>query len=462
MLDLRIVGGTVVSDGRSRPADVGVEGELITEVSPTGGLGAARREIDASGLLVIPGAVDAHFHCRAPSNPERATFASESRAAASAGVTTLMEMPIADPPCSTPEAFELRRQVGEADSLVDFALYAGAGITDPARAEAMAECGAIGFKLFTHTPPAHRMVDFEGLWASGPEEIYDCLRTVGATGLRCAVHAESQQFIERFSVDSDRFGHPSRPPMVEAAAVGLVATIVRELGIPAHIVHITSRMATEEVQAAQVLGVDLSAESCPHYLLFDESLIPRLGNFVKVAPPLRPPEDVAYLWEALIEGSLSVVASDHAPFTPEEKAAADFATTGQGIPSLEMLVPTMIDAGLSGRLPLTRAVEVMTANPAKLFGIYPRKGTVSPGSEADLVLVDPEARITAHSSRFLSRSGGSGKAYDGLDLSGRILTTLSRGRVVYDKGRIAEGPGGKLVSPDGPPQNVTETQASAT
>ena len=157
-----------------------------------------------------------------------------------------------------------------------------------------------------------------------------------------------------------------------------------------------------------------------------------------------------------------MVASDHAPFTPEEKAAADFATTGQGIPSLEMLVPTMIDAGLTGRLPLTRAVEVMTANPAKLFGIYPRKGTVSPGSDADLVLVDPEARITAHSSRFLSRSGGSGKAYDGLDLSGRILTTLSRGRVVYDKGQVAEGPGGKLVSPDGPPQNVTETQASAT
>ena len=104
----------------------------------------------------------------------------------------------------------------------------------------------------------------------------------------------------------------------------------------------------------------------------------------------------------------------------------------------------------------------MTANPAKLFGIYPRKGTISPGSEADLVLVDPEARITAHSSRFLSRSGGSGKAYDGLEFSGRILTTLSRGRVVYDKGQVAEGPGGKLVSPDGPPRNVTETQASAT
>ena len=462
MLDLRIVGGTVVSDGCSRPADVGVEGELITEVSPTGGLGKARREIDASGLLVIPGAVDAHFHCRAPSNPERATFASESRAAASAGVTTLFEMPISNPPCSTPEAFELRRGLGEAESLVDFALYGGAGTTDPARAEAMAECGAIGFKLFTHTPPPHRMMDFEGLWASGPEEIYDCLRTVGATGLRCAVHSESQQFIERFSVDQDRFGHPSRPPMVEAAAVGLVATVIRELGIPAHIVHITSRMATEEVQAAQSLGVDLSAESCPHYLLFDESQIPLYGNFVKVAPPLRPPEDVAYLWEALAEGSLSVVASDHAPFTPEEKAAADFATTGQGIPSLEMLVPTMVDAGLSGRLPLARAVEVMTANPAKLFGIYPRKGTVSTGSEADLVLVDPEARITADSARFLSRSGGSAIVYDGMDLAGRILTTLSRGRIVFDKGQVAEGPGGRLVSPDGPPHHVTETQASAT
>ena len=459
MLDLRIVGGTVVSDGRSLPADVGVEGEFIAEVSPPGGLGTARREIDASGLLVIPGAVDAHFHCRAPSHPERATFASESWAAASSGITTLFEMPISDPPCSTPEAFEARRRLGEAESLVDFALYSGAGITDPARAEAMAECGAIGFKLFTHHPPPERIDEFEGLWASAPEDIYDCLRTVGATGLRCAVHSESQQFIERFRVDPDRLGNPSRPPLVEAAAVGLVATIARDVGFPTHIVHITSRLATEEVKAAQALGVDLSAESCPHYLLFDETYIPRFGNFVKVAPPLRPAEDVAYLWEALSNGSLSVVASDHAPFTPEEKAAADFATSGQGIPSLEMLVPTMLDAGLTGRFPLERAVEVMTANPAKLFGIYPRKGTVSPGSDADLVLVDPDARMVVDSALFLSRSGGSGKAYDGMELAGRVLTTLSRGRIVFAGDEVIGESGGKFVCPDRPPVHVSHTQS---
>ena len=459
MLDLRVVGGTVVSDGRSRPADVGVEGEFITEVSPHGGLGPARREIDASRLLVIPGAVDAHFHCRAPSHPERATFASESRAAASSGITTLFEMPISNPPCSTPEAFEARRRLGEAESLVDFALYSGAGFTDPARAEAMAGCGAIGFKLFTHNPPPERVDEFEGLCASGPEHIYDCLKTVGGTGLRCAVHSESQQFIERFRDDPDRLGNPSRPPLVEAAAVGLVATIARDLGIPAHIVHVTSRLATEEVQAAQAVGADLSGESCPHYLLFDESYIARFGNFVKVAPPLRPAEDVAYLWEALSDGSLSVVASDHAPFTPEEKAAADFATSGQGIPSLEMLVPTMLDASLSGRFPLERAVEVMTANPAKLFGIYPRKGTISAGSEADLVLVDPDSRRVVDSKRFLARSGGSARAYDGMELAGRVLTTLSRGRVVFTGGRVVGDSGGRFVSPDGPPVHVNRIQA---
>ena len=452
----------MVSDGRSRPADVGVEGELITEVSPPGGLGPARREINAEGLLLIPGAVDAHFHCRAPSHPERATFASESRAAASSGITTLFEMPISNPPCSTPEAFAARRELGEAESLVDFALYSGAGITDPARAEAMAESGAIGFKLFTHNPPPERVDEFEGLCASEPGHIYDCMRTVGATGLRCAVHSESQQMMDRFRGDADRFGNPSRPPLVEAAAVALVATIARDLGIPAHIVHITSRLATEEVQAAQVLGVDLSAESCPHYLTFDESYIPRFGNFVKVGPPLRPAEDVAYLWKALSEQTLSVVASDHAPFTPEEKAAADFASSGQGIPSLEMLVPIMMDAGLTGRFPLERAVEVMTANPAKLFGIYPRKGAISPGSDADLVLVDPNGRLTADSARFLSRSGGSGIAYDGMKLTGRVLTTLSRGRLVFTEGRVVGESGGKFVSPDGPPQHVTETQAPTT
>ncbi len=460
MLDLRIVGAQVVSDGLIRSADVGVEGEFIAEVSPPGGLGAARSEIDGSGLLVIPGAVDAHFHCRAPSHPERATFASESRAAASSGITTLFEMPISNPPCSTPEAFSDRRELGEAESLVDFALYSGAGFADSARAEAMAEAGAIGFKLFTHQPPSERLNEFEGLWASGSEQIYDCLATVAQTGLRCAVHAESQPFIERFRLDSDQFGHPARPPMVEAAAVGLVATIAREIGLPAHIVHITSRLATEEVKAAQALGVDLSAESCPHYLLFDESYIPRFGNFVKVAPPLRPAEDVEFLWEALLDGTLSVVASDHAPFTPEEKAAADHASSGQGIPSLEMLVPTMLTAGLTGRFPLARAIEVMTANPAKLFGIYPRKGTISAGSDADLVLVDPEGRWTADSGQFLSRSGGSGKAYDGMQMTGKIDTTISRGRIVFTEGRIVGDSGGRFVSPDGPPLRVTDPQTS--
>ncbi len=276
--------------------------------------------------------MDAHFHCRAPSHPERATFASESRAAAASGVTTLFEMPISNPPCSTPEAFLARRELGESESLVDFALYSGAGFSDPARAEAMAECGAIGFKLFTHQPPPERLNEFEGLWASGPEQIYDCLTAVAQTGLRCAVHAESQHFIERFRVDSDRFGHPARPPMVEAAAVGLVATIARDIGLPAHIVHITSRLATEEVKAAQALGADLSGESCPHYLLFDESYIPRFGNFVKVAPPLRPAEDVAFLWEALLDGTLSVVASDHAPFTPEEKGGGRLRLFRAGYP----------------------------------------------------------------------------------------------------------------------------------
>lgn len=465
----------MVSDRGAEPADVGIDGELIAEVSTPGGLGPARKEIDASGWLVIPGAVDAHFHCRAPSHPERATFASESRAAAAAGITTLFEMPISNPPCSTPEAFALRRKLGEAESVIDFALYGGAGITDPARAMAMAELGAIGFKLFTHQPPPERLQEFDGLCAATPDEIYECLQTVAGTDLRCAVHAESQPFIEYFRNFPDRFGNPSRPPMVEAAAVGLVATIAREIGLPAHIVHITSRLATEEVQAAQASGVDLSAESCPHYLLFDESQIPRLGNFVKVAPPLRTKDDIDYLWKSLADASLAVVASDHAPFTPEEKAAADFANSGQGIPSLEMLVPVMLDAGLTGRLTLPRAVEVMTANPAKLFGIYPQKGTIAAGSDADLVVADPGAHITVETAKlmqltrytdiqtllqarepvdytqFRSKSAGSAKVYDGIGLAGRILTTLSRGRIVYDRGYVSDEPGGRLVSPSGPP-----------
>jgi dihydroorotase-like cyclic amidohydrolase len=171
MPDLRILGGTVVSDGVARPLDVGIEDGRIVELEPPGGASRADSEIDASGMVLIPGAVDVHFHCRAPSRVERGDFASETAAAAAGGVTTIFEMPISDPACSTPEVFRNRRALAESQVHVNFALYSGAVLGGEERATEMAELGAIAFKLFTLAPAAGREREFAGLWATDEGEI---------------------------------------------------------------------------------------------------------------------------------------------------------------------------------------------------------------------------------------------------------------------------------------------------
>lgn len=447
MFDTRILNGILVSDGVSWPADIGIVDEAIVEVGSPGALAPATDDIDASGLLVIPGAVDAHFHCRAPSHPERADFGSETRAAAASGVTTVFEMPVSNPPCSTPEVLEARRQLIETDSYIDVALFAGAAVKGLQHAQALAEAGAIGFKLFTHAPSADRAEEFEGLWASSEETIYHALAAIGPTGLPCTVHAENQALLGAFNTEATGKGISARPAIIEALAISIVGMLARDLGTRVHIAHLTSRLALDAFRGARASGARITAETCPHYLVLDDRAIDRWGGFVKVAPPLRTADDIAALWDALNEGLLTIVASDHAPFLPEEKSAPDYNSAPQGIPSIEALVPVMIDAGITGRLPIEQAVGLMTAEPAKLFGLFPHKGAVAPGSDADIVLIDPQETRTLSSDSFMSRSARSAVAYDGLRLRGRVTRTILRGRTVSLNGAVIGQPRGRFVQP---------------
>ncbi len=225
MLDLRIINATVVTAEGTRQADVGIEGAAIAEVAEAGALGPAREEIDATGLYVMPGAVDVHFHCRAPSHPERGDFASETAAAAAGGVTTVFEMPISDPACSTPEVFRARRALADADAHVNVALYSGAARADGAAARAMAELGAIGYKLFTVAPAAGREREFAGLSATTDAAIHGALTAVAETGLTCVVHAESDSLIRHFEALNLAGVLPARPPGVEAVALAPVGAL---------------------------------------------------------------------------------------------------------------------------------------------------------------------------------------------------------------------------------------------
>jgi dihydroorotase (multifunctional complex type) len=447
-LDLRIVGGLLITDGVAEHRDIGIEDGKIAEVGPPGTIGRAAEEVVAAGRYVLPGAVDAHFHCRAPSHPERGDFASETRAAAAGGVTTVLEMPISDPACSTPEVFLARRRLGEEQCLVDFCLYGGGAVRDHAHAQSMAEIGAVAFKLFTHAPAANRAREFDGLWATDEVSIYRALEAVAPTGLVCTVHAENDPLLRMFSAADDG-DVPRRPPVIESVAIATVGAISVATGAKLHIAHVTSEPALNAVRGARTAGASMTAETCPQYLMFDDGQITRLGSFAKVAPPLRPTGHRQALWAGLVDGSLDIVASDHAPFLPTEKDGIGYARAPQGLPTIETMYPIMMDAAATNVLPLTRAVELVTTVPARLFGLHPRKGTIRPGADADIVVFDPDGTSLLGVSSSVSRSAGSGRIFDGMKLQGRIERTMVRGRTVFWDGVLANGPGGQFIAPNG-------------
>ncbi len=445
MLDLRILNGTVVSDGAVRPLDLGIEGGQIAEVEEPGAAGRALTEIDATGLHVIPGAIDVHFHCRAPSRIQRGDFASETAAAAAGGVTTIFEMPISDPPCSTPTVFHSRRELGIAQSHVNFALYSGAVLGSVGRAQEMAELGAIGFKLFMVAPAPGREHEFLGLWSADEGKILESLLAIRETSLVCVVHAENDQLVRYFSANSPADGQPLRPPVIEATAIATVGALAREAMTDIHIAHVSSRSALEAVRGVRGLGAAVTAETCPQYLLLDAEATRTYGPVAKIAPPLRAPEDTRALWQALADGTLNLLASDHSPFLVSEKSDVPYAEAPSGLPTVELLVPLVLDAAVNGRLPLDLAVSLVTAHPARRFGLYPRKGTLTVNADADIALVALGRQFAPGPATLLSRAAGCAIVFDRIVLDARVETTIVNGNVVYRKGQIVGAGNGRFT-----------------
>ena len=444
MLDLRVLNGVVVSDGTTAMLDVGIEGGRIVEVDETGRLGPARQELDATGLHVLPGAIDVHFHCRAPSHPERGTFASETAAAAAGGVTTICEMPVSNPACSTPEVFRQRRALAEREASVNFALYSGAALSATAAAEMAAE-GAIAFKLFTVTPAADREVEFPrplGERGTGDPRGAQCGRSNWPAvrdprreraADRALPVARGRRRHRR--APADRRGGRNRPGR-GASYRSCCAHSHRSC----HVAQRTGRLA-----GAIAMGADVSAETCPQYLMLDSSAVERYGGVAKIAPPLRERADSEALWDALRDGTLSLVASDHAPFLRHEKSDVPFIDAPQGLPTVELLVPVILDAAAKERLPLELAVALITSAPARLLGLYPEKGCIAPGSDADLALVSLHDVFRPDPASLMTKAADCGIVFADMALQAHVRSTIVNGRLVYADGRLVSPPSGRFT-----------------
>lgn len=454
-LDLAIVNGTLVDEHGSRAADIGIAGERIVLQAAPGTLPQAEQTIDARGLLVLPGLIDAHFHIRGPDRPDREDVYSGMAGAAAGGTTALFEMPIADVGTSHAELLLGRQALFEQDALIDFGLFGACGSLDAATVNGLAKAGAIGFKIFTLNPPPARRAAFNGINITAEADILRALELVRQTGLTCAIHAENGALLDLYheraraagNTDIDAFIQ-AHPQVAEAMAVAWMAVLCEATGARVHIVHVTSAWAVDLIRQARARGAPLTGETCPQYLLFDEHDLRAAGALAKVAPPMRTASDRAALWAALADGTLSMIASDHAPFLPDEKLGADALATPAGLPLGQALGPLMLSAALDGRLPLPTMVGLLTAGPARIYGVYPQKGALLPGSDADVVIYDPRPETVVDTSRWYSHSRGSARICDGMPCRGQVVHTLVRGRIVYSQGQVVGARGwGRLVRP---------------
>jgi allantoinase len=457
-VDLTINGGLVVTEHGRVLADVGIADGRIAALALPGSLPEATRSIDASGMLVLPGVIDVHFHSRTPAYPERGDFYTETQAAAAGGVTTVLEMPISKPGCATPETFRNRRRLIEEQAIIDVALFGAPATLDRADVLGMVEEGAIAFKVFMHRPVLGREDEFIGICLTEDEELYQTLALVKETGRRLVVHCESDSMLEaglariKAEARTDPQAHmDSRPPVVEAMGVARLLALAEDLEVPIHIAHVSSALAIQMVRRFQRNGVDVSAETCPHYLFFTEDDYLRLGPYAKYNPPIRTADDQQSLWQGLADGVISVVTSDHATYLVEEKERHRDQPwlIPSGGPGVQTLLPMMMTAALEGRLSVEQVVRLMSAEPARLFGLHGRKGAIEPGLDADVCIYDSRLQTVMTRDKMFSKARDVDKLYEGMPIQGEVVTTVSAGRVVYADGQIlAEKGSGRFIRPD--------------
>ena len=457
MLDLAIINGTVVTPAGSIPADIGVDDGRIVIVAARQQLPDATHTIDAQDLLVLPGIIDSHFHCRAPANPEREDFATGTRAAAAGGVTTVIEMPISIPPTTDGPSLAKRRAHAERDVFVDLAFYASSATLDREKIQSATAEGAIAFKAFLQDVPSGREDEFTGLCIYRNGDIMRALELVGETGRPAVFHAEDFDTLtylgERLQHEgrSDVAAHWEwRPDYVEAISVSSITLMAAGLGVHVHLPHISSALAVEIIRIAKQRGAPVTAETCPQYLLFDRETLLEHGPFAKCNPPLKTSHDIEALWDGLRDGTIDTVATDHSPFTVAEKSAGyeNIWAAPPGFPGVEILTPFVIGSALEGKLPIERAVELVASRPAGIFGLSPRKGRLSPGADADITLYDPSVRSKVDVSTWQTRSRDSARIWHGMLTTGAVVTTIVRGNVVYDGSQIVGSQGyGQILRP---------------
>jgi dihydropyrimidinase len=440
-----IKGGTVVTAAETMRADVLVEGEKVVALLGAGAPEVADADVvDASGKLVFPGSVDAHTHMEIPfgAATSKDTFETGTRAAAWGGTTTIIDFPIQMKGDSLIGSFEETMAKAEGKSAIDFGFHQIVGDVNEqslAELDAVFKEGVTSYKLFTAYP---------GVYYSTDAELMKVMQWASGNGSTILMHAENGSAIDLLREQAIARGDTApiyhaltRPAEMEGEAAHRTILLAELIGAPLYIVHISAKQVVEEIAAARARGSDVFGETCPQYLFLELSLLDQGFEGAKYvcSPPLRDPAEGHQdaLWRALANNDLQVVATDHCPFDFEGQKTlgrGDFTKIPNGLPVVEHRFPLLIHAALADkRFSLNRMVDIASTTPAKMYGIYPQKGTIAVGSDADIAIVDPVATDTLTAATHHMNVDYS--CFEGMVLTGRIETVLSRGEVIIADGR---------------------------
>ncbi|MEO7932635.1 MAG: allantoinase AllB [Chthoniobacterales bacterium] len=403
------------------------------KIAALSGNGTAASEIDAAGLLLLPGVIDAHVHFNEPGRTDWEGLETGSRAAAAGGVTTFFDMPLnSDPPTVTAEAFRAKAALAAEKSVVDFALWGGLVPGHVDDLEALRDAGAIGFKAFMS---GSGIAEFP---SADLRTLREGMKHAARLGVLVAVHAELDH-LHRESGHTIRDYLASRPIASEVAAIRAACDIAGETGGALHIVHVSSAAGVTAVAEAAAQGVDVTCETCPHYLFLNEADVERLGAVAKCAPPIRSELERAALLQCVRDGGIQTIGSDHSPAPTSMKQDVNFFRIWGGISGVQHLLPILLELNLTP----VEIVRLTSTNVANRFQLR-SKGGLEIGRDADFVLVSqtPET-VTAESLHYRHRQS----PYIGETFHATVVRTLLRGQTVWERSHGFSKGRGRLVTP---------------
>ena len=427
--DLLLTGGTVVTGAGIRQADVAVRGEVVTAVEAHLERDSAREVVDVTGRYIFPGVIDVHVH---PVYVDDVGYS--SRVAAYGGTTTLLHFAYARTGDSLLQKVEEMLEDGQAHSCLDFGLHGGM-FEAPKQVDEIPRVMELGVRTFKFF-----LTYIKQGWHTDDYQLTKGMDMLAERGGMAMVHAENGGAIDYLEDKylkgpdaSPNLFNATRPAVLEEEATFRAICLAEVTGCPLYLPHVTAARSLRPIRHAQAAGQRVFAETCPQYLTLTQDIVEERGALAKIGPPIRTADDRAALWEALADGTLHTVASDHAPKIKE--AFGNFLEQPFGSPQIETVLPLTYDGGVNqGRISVVRLVQVLCENPARIFGLYPKKGTIATGSDADLVVFDPTREFTIEADNQHTNAGYT--LYEGRRVLGWPEMSFQRGQRVLWQGEI--------------------------